>query len=54
MFRLPINDVVLGVKAMDQDGADSLVSAYVNPPRTPTEYIVQASFRLLLRRLNLR
>ena len=33
-----IDNVVFGVKAIGQNGAESLVSAYVNPPRTRTEY----------------
>ena len=39
-FRLPsvsIDDYVFGVSAVGSDGNESLVAAYVNPPRTPSE-----------------
>jgi hypothetical protein len=33
MPGVSIDDLVFGVKAIDKDGNESLVSAYVQPPR---------------------
>jgi peptidase M28-like protein len=37
--NLSIDDIVLGVKAIDNDGHESLVSPYVNPPAAPRKPI---------------